>query len=658
MDVFDAVGAPVTITGDTTNSLGNYTILLPGPGTYVVRANPSTTQPYGAQYYDNTPLKSLATPVAVASGAAVTNINFSLPSGVLLTGQVTADGLPAGSIDMDVFADNGEFLSSYPATTLADGTFTVGALPPGQYFVRADPDITLGQMYVRGYYGGGMNISTATPIVVGATNVSGITIALATGGTIRGTVTDLATGTPLPSLDLDIYDSLGARVTVTTNTGTDGTYELGALPTGDYALRVDPTVAQGYARTYYAGVPISRDATLIHVVAGTATANIDFALVHGGSVSGTIRRASDNLPVSAIDLDLFDANGSFMPGYTAKSDVAGAYQLGPVVPGTYYVRADPSVASGLADQFYAGKIDIGAANPVAVTASTDTGNVNFSLFQAGAITGVIRDQAAQAIADIDIDLFDSAGNRMRKGAMSAVDGTYGITTLAPGTYHVRADPSAAQGFARVYFDTRLALAAADDVIVTGGDTTGGIDFALPLGSVVSGHVTDDNGTPLSGISVHIVQTVNGALTELDQSSLTDTVGAYVLEAQPAGDYLVRADPDAALSAPIYYGDTTDETLATVISLAPGQNADAIDIRMPFLASAMQCGNPALTAGSATPLITAADALAALRSAVGAATCAPCVCDVDASGKITASDALSILANAVGRNITLHCPACA
>jgi hypothetical protein len=56
-------------------------------------------------------------------------------------------------------------------------------------------------------------------------------------------------------------------------------------------------------------------------------------------------------------------------------------------------------------------------------------------------------------------------------------------------------------------------------------------------------------------------------------------------------------------------------------------------------------------------ITATDALAALRTAVGTSTCAPCRCDTDDSGAINASDALRILRKAVGQQVTFTCPPC-
>jgi len=54
-------------------------------------------------------------------------------------------------------------------------------------------------------------------------------------------------------------------------------------------------------------------------------------------------------------------------------------------------------------------------------------------------------------------------------------------------------------------------------------------------------------------------------------------------------------------------------------------------------------------------ITASDALAALRTAVGSSSCVPTVCDVDNNGSIAASDALRILQRAVGGDVVLTCP---
>jgi hypothetical protein len=56
-------------------------------------------------------------------------------------------------------------------------------------------------------------------------------------------------------------------------------------------------------------------------------------------------------------------------------------------------------------------------------------------------------------------------------------------------------------------------------------------------------------------------------------------------------------------------------------------------------------------------IKASDALFVLRTSVGTATCALCVCDVNGSNTISASDALAALRIAVGGDVATSCPAC-
>jgi hypothetical protein len=68
-----------------------------------------------------------------------------------------------------------------------------------------------------------------------------------------------------------------------------------------------------------------------------------------------------------------------------------------------------------------------------------------------------------------------------------------------------------------------------------------------------------------------------------------------------------------------------------------------------------CGHA--SGSGAEAAITATDALAALKGAVGISPCPPCRCDVDGSGTVLASDALIILRLAVGLPGPLDCEPC-
>lgn len=56
-------------------------------------------------------------------------------------------------------------------------------------------------------------------------------------------------------------------------------------------------------------------------------------------------------------------------------------------------------------------------------------------------------------------------------------------------------------------------------------------------------------------------------------------------------------------------------------------------------------------------VTAVDALSALRTAVGTASCPACRCDVDGSANVSTSDALSLLRLAVGQDVEIQCQPC-
>jgi len=91
--------------------------------------------------------------------------------------------------------------------------------------------------------------------------------------------------------------------------------------------------------------------------------------------------------------------------------------------------------------------------------------------------------------------------------------------------------------------------------------------------------------------------------------------------------------------------------ATVTDAALGNTSEFSNC---FVVSAGEviCGDP-----SGEGDITASDALATLRAAVGSFECELCRCDANDTGGITATDALLVLKAAVGQAVSLECPAC-
>jgi hypothetical protein len=131
------------------------------------------------------------------------------------------------------------------------------------------------------------------------------------------------------------------------------------------------------------------------------------------------------------------------------------------------------------------------------------------------------------------------------------------------------------------------------------------------------------------------------------------VSAYVdgfFAASHDAGFAADLSNSASLAAGIGACTGKDGTVPLVGTLDEIRLADNAD---PYLLPAFyHCGD-----SNQTSSITAADALIALKAAVGSQGCGLCFCDANHSGAVTAGDALAILRAAVGQQVPLDCPLC-
>jgi hypothetical protein len=111
--------------------------------------------------------------------------------------------------------------------------------------------------------------------------------------------------------------------------------------------------------------------------------------------------------------------------------------------------------------------------------------------------------------------------------------------------------------------------------------------------------------------------------------------------------LSNAAPLSISAGPCVGVDGTIPFEGTIDEIRLADNAEPY-----LLLGDFDCGDGALNGG-----VTATDALAALRAAVGSGECPLCVCDVNDSESITASDSLTILQFGIGQPVPLTCPDC-
>jgi uncharacterized protein (DUF2141 family) len=146
-------------------------------------------------------------------------------------------------------------------------------------------------------------------------------IALGTGS-ISGTITDSATGSPIA----------GAKVMVnchtSATTGSDGRYTIANLAAGDYTVMAMKMGA--YAMKAYPNP--------VHVAEGQAVTGIDIALAPmggggNGSISGTVYDKKTNAPIAGAKVT---ASGCMKSAMTAED---GTYTITGLADGSYTVRA-------------------------------------------------------------------------------------------------------------------------------------------------------------------------------------------------------------------------------------------------------------------------------------------------------------------------------
>lgn len=170
-----------------------------------------------------------------------------------------------------------------------------------------------------------------------------------------------------------------------------------------------------------------------------------------------------------------------------------------------------------------------------------------------------------------------AGNIMQVGRTNA-DGSYELTQIPSGNYFISATlPGYVTGKENQIFANLRAVNA-----VTEGKVEH-VDFELVPEAVISGVVTDADGTPLGRIPITITTEITPAGAgppKYAKDLHSDEQGNYRIGGLPAGKYRVAAGYYPLTTATlfgrvgyrrVFYGDTPDESKAKIIEVEPGSD---------------------------------------------------------------------------------------
>jgi carboxypeptidase family protein len=433
------------------------------------------------------------------------------------------------------------------ARPAANGTFTLADLPAGDYYVSAVRGAT-----VRDWRGGALfdvlapiatrvsldegmvtsrdlRIATApTPRsaqsrprvvpneAVDVAEVRSVSARQSSGGSIGGRVIDAVTKAPIPGVRLSLVTGLDPSVF----SDDEGRFLLTDVPPGQHTIY---TLKIGYVPTIYGARRPDEPGTPVSVAAGEQVAGIEFPLMKGASITGTVLDQY-GLPMPDVEVGVrqyrWQPQGRELapvrmigrsPPFT---NAEGQFRIYGLAPGEYVVDARGGGAAATSAVAVTTQADLDAAAGTGATPSPVTvmyAPVSFpaqaeaargarlqlaggeertislllELVPIAKVSGIVRSPDGRPAQRISVQLLSNdpslaAGNTPARLGSSDETGAFTINGVLPGRYTLTTRPSA------IANQPRTNLAGSTDVMVTGD--LDGVILNLSREQVLTGRI--------------------------------------------------------------------------------------------------------------------------------------------------------------------------
>lgn len=482
-----------TVGGDAmTNSEGVFTISGIPEGWYTLHFNPEDPD-YPERWWNGRTSLEGADRFQVVAGSPNVGMDAQLLAGEVaegsLAGTVTdRDGQPLGGATVTAYEyleyedEDGGYSTVEErgsATVAADGTYTIGSLPEGQYYLKAALS-----GHVSRWWPDARDQWQADLIDLRVDRTAtGIDLRLEAGGTISGQLT--GSDGPLAGAEVYAYlwddeDEYFAEAGSATTDG-DGRYIIGELPSGDYTLRFEAPSGSGYVSQWWSDRRDEESADTFPLTSGAVLTGKDARLALGATVTGTVTDAA-GFPLPGVEVIpyLWDEGSQTYDtvGGDAMTNADGIFTITGIPEGHYTLRFD-SEDDAYAGQWWRGRSHQSLADRFEALVGQPSEGMDVRLAPGSSISGTVTGSKAQPLSGVEVGayLILPSGRSEEAVATAETDenGRYSIRGLPAGTYTLHFRPS-------------------DGVHASKWWHSG--DAVLQKGTILSGKVTDKAGNPV------------------------------------------------------------------------------------------------------------------------------------------------------------------
>ena len=513
-------------------------------------------------------------------------------NGGSISGRVTVDGKPKAGLAVELLTTdtNGQRRLIAKTTTNKTGKYLLGSVASGTYDVSpAAPTLVVPNQVRSGQSGKSVTIETGE-------RVKGIDFDLVSKGSISGRIRNTL-GEPVKGQTVELLiqgeenysRSFHSSVPGDHITNDEGVYHISGVPPGRYLAKVG--VAYGltdhgprqkdnvyYPETFHPDVDEASEATVVEVVAGRGTTDVDITV---GSplkiyqIVGQVIVVETGAPVPNVGLEVTttseNGKASIQWSGAYSSDANGEFRIQGALPGHYVVAAENDRVSNT----YGDPISFDVRD-------ADITGLKIPMHSAATLTGIVTIEGNVDPFVVDLSKLMISADTLSADLMSSntgspvgADGGFHIAGIRPGkvTLHSFVRRGGPEGFSLLRIE-RNGVEVRDGIEVRAGENVTGLRLALGSGSsILRGDVKIDGG-PLEGVNLYVMyRPINGNPNGFFRAAL-DARGHFVIKGLIPGEYELMIGPMSVEVSGDRGGRTMNRMPTVKQTVVVGAGADA------------------------------------------------------------------------------------